>query len=94
MPLGSGTRYVWFERAVVVRSEAGFGCECLVDGKRVPLPAAILHPDCTLEKIGDEDRFGVPEFWAIEHGSRARPSKAWTIRAEEVKKKRRSGLTL
>src|SRR5678815_4585236 len=63
-----GMRYVWFDRVVVVRSPTGLSCECIVDDKRVPLPVAILHPDCRLEKAGDTGRLGVPEFWAKEFG--------------------------
>jgi hypothetical protein len=44
------------------------GCQVIVNGKRVPLPVTILHPDCMLEKVGDVGRLGVPLSWAREHG--------------------------
>lgn len=73
MAEASGMRYVWFDRAVVVHSQTGFGCECVVDGRRVPLPVAMVHPDCTLGQAGDAGPLGVPEWWAIEHGLIAEP---------------------
>jgi hypothetical protein len=62
------TDYVWFDQAEVVRSELGFTPECLVNGKRVPLPVAILHRECRLEKVGDKGTLGVPTWWAVQHG--------------------------
>jgi hypothetical protein len=37
-------------------------------GRRVPFPAGILHPDCTLQGLGDTGRLGVPTWWARQEG--------------------------
>src|SRR3989442_8295812 len=34
------------------------------DGRIVPLPVAILHPDCRLAVSGDVGHLGVPRRWA------------------------------
>jgi len=44
---------------------------CVVAGRVVPLPVAILHPDCRLAADGDVGRLGVPRRWAEERGLRA-----------------------
>lgn len=61
------TRYVWLDR-VRVQSDGIFSVYCLVGARRVPLPFAILHPDCTLREVGDVGALGVPEHWAILYG--------------------------
>ena len=59
--------YVWFD-GVRVESDGGYGVHCIVNGRRVPLPVAILHPDCTLRGHGDVGRLGVPRAWAVGWG--------------------------
>ncbi|HWP66540.1 MAG TPA: hypothetical protein VNO26_11555 [Candidatus Limnocylindria bacterium] len=56
--------YVWFDDVRVVGD--GFELQCIVNGKQVPLPVVILHPDCKLAKPGDVGRLGVPAVWAAE----------------------------
>ena len=58
--------YVWFDNAKVVGQPFSLMVE--VNGNRVPLPVAILHPDCTLRGIGDKGPLGVPETWARDQG--------------------------
>ena len=64
--------YVWFDD-VRVESDGHFGIHCIVNGKQVPLPIAILHRNCRLRKPGDVGRLGVPVAWAMGFGLSARP---------------------
>ena len=58
----NGKGYVWFENCHVFSKDM----RLLVawDGRIVPLPVAILHPDCRLAASGDVGRLGVPRRWA------------------------------
>jgi len=64
--------YVWFD-SVRVESDGIYGIHCIVNGTQVPLPIAILHPDCMLREPGDVGRLGVPRAWAIGFGISPRP---------------------
>jgi hypothetical protein len=58
--------YVWFDDVhVVIANPMRLMCD--VAGRRVPLPTAVLHPDCTLRQDGDVGRLGVPRWWARAH---------------------------
>ena len=60
--------YLWFEGVhVFVRY---MRLLCAVYGRVVPLPVAILHPDCRLAADGDVGRLGVPRKWAEQRGLR------------------------
>lgn len=59
-------RYIWFDDVRV--ETVDYDLRCIVNGRPVPLPRVILHPDCTLKHPGDVGRLGVPVRWAIEHG--------------------------
>ena len=61
---GPSDGYVWFENVRVFLD--GLQLMCRVDGKVVPLPVVLLHPDCTLD--GDVGRLGVPRQWAKDRG--------------------------
>jgi len=61
-----GNGYVWFEGGRVYAENMRL--LCAVDGHTVPLPVAILHPDCTLRGPGDTGRLGVPRKWAEQRG--------------------------
>jgi hypothetical protein len=63
---GDGDGYVWFEDCRVFLDSLQL--KCAVDGKIVPLPVLLLHPDCTLGEDGDVGRLGVPRRWAEQHG--------------------------
>ena len=67
--------YAWFEN-VRVELAAPLSLECIVYGKRVPLPVALLHPECQLRGDGDTGWLGVPLWWATEHGL-VRDPKLW-----------------
>jgi hypothetical protein len=56
----NGKGYVWFENCHVFSKDM----RLLVawDGRIVPLPVAILHPDCRL--AASVGRLGVPRRWA------------------------------
>jgi len=41
---------------------------CMVGGRMHPLPVATLHPECTLARVGDRGRLGVPQWWAKQRG--------------------------
>ena len=58
--------YVWFEGCRVFAEDMRL--LCAVDGHTVPLPVAILHPNCTLSGPGDVGRLGVPQRWAEQNG--------------------------
>ena len=60
--------YVWFDGVRVEHRANELGLCCVVNGKTVPLPVVILHPDCKLEQAGDVGRLGVPVGWALERG--------------------------
>jgi hypothetical protein len=60
-------RYVWFDR-VRVASDSVLALHCIVNERKVPLPLALLHPECRLRKAGDVGRLGVPRAWAIGWG--------------------------
>ena len=62
----AGDGYVWFENARVVGTISALHLE--VNGRRVPFPVILLHPDCTLRGLGDVGRLGVPESWARQYG--------------------------
>ena len=64
--VGSPNGYVWFENVRVFLRD--FQLMCAVEGKVVPLPVVLLHPDCTLEADGDVGRLGVPRQWAKDRG--------------------------
>jgi hypothetical protein len=66
LPAMDGDGYIWLDGARVVGSFLVQHVE--VQGRRVPFPAGILHPDCTLQGIGDTGRLGVPEWWARQEG--------------------------
>ena len=63
---GPSDGYVWFDNVRVFLD--GLQLMCAVDGKAVPLPIMILHPDCTLAGDGDVGRLGVPRQWAKDRG--------------------------
>jgi hypothetical protein len=63
---GTSNGYVWFDDCRVFLD--GLQLMCAVDGKVVPLPVVLLHPDCTLEADGDVGRLGVPRQWARDRG--------------------------
>jgi hypothetical protein len=58
--------FVWFDGVTVVAGD--IAPQCLVGEKLVPLPVAILHPDCLLASPGDVGALGVPFNWAVERG--------------------------
>ena len=58
--------YVWFDDARVVAADVELFV--VVDGRILPLPIVILHPDCALTGDGDVGRLGVPRWWAKERG--------------------------
>ncbi len=58
--------YLWFEGVHVFARDMRL--LCAVDGRVVPLPVAILHPDCRLAADGDVGRLGVPRKWAEQRG--------------------------
>jgi len=58
--------YLWFEGVHVFARDMRL--LCAVDGRVVPLPVAILHPDCQLAADGDVGRLGVPRRWAEQQG--------------------------
>ena len=58
--------YVWFDNVRVILRWPQL--MCVVGEQAVPLPVAILHPDCTLRGHGDVGRLGVPRQWAIDRG--------------------------
>ena len=60
-------QFAWFEN-VRVASDRTLALHCIVDGRKVPLPVAILHPDCALRERGDVGRLGVPMAWAVGWG--------------------------
>ena len=64
--VGPSDGYVWFEDCRVFLD--GLQLMCAVDGKVVPLPVVLLHPDCTLAGDGDMGRLGVPRQWAKDRG--------------------------
>jgi len=57
---------LWFDGVRVVAEDMWL--KCVVAGRVVPLPVAILHPDCRLAADGDVGRLGVPRRWAEERG--------------------------
>jgi len=61
-----GKGYLWFEDVRVVAENMRL--LCVVAGHVVPLPVAILHPDCRLGADGDAGRLGVPRWWAEQQG--------------------------
>jgi hypothetical protein len=65
-PVALDTHYVWFDNVRVEGRPDGLFC--YVNGRRLPLPVVILHPDCKLSGNGDVGRLGVPAGWAIERG--------------------------
>ena len=58
--------YMWFDGCRVFSEDMRL--LCAVDGHTVPLPVAILHPDCMLRGPGDAGRLGVPRKWAEQRG--------------------------
>jgi len=62
----SNNGYVWFDDVRVFLRD--WQLMCAVDGKVVPLPVLLLHPDCTLSGDGDVGRLGVPRQWAKDRG--------------------------
>ena len=58
--------YVWFDGVRVFAEDMRL--LCVVGGRLVPLPVAILHPDCRLAADGDVGRLGVPRRWAEQQG--------------------------
>ena len=60
----AGGEYLWFEDVRVFTQDMRLLCG--VAGHVVPLPVAILHPDCRLAAAGDVGRLGVPKWWAVQ----------------------------
>jgi len=58
--------YLWFNGVRVFAEDMRL--LCVVAGRVVPLPVAILHPDCRLAADGDVGRLGVPRKWAEQRG--------------------------
>jgi len=58
--------YLWFNGVRVFAEDMRL--LCVVGGRLVPLPVAILHPDCRLAADGDVGRLGVPRRWAEQQG--------------------------
>ena len=60
--------YLWFDGVRVFAEDMRL--LCVVAGRVVPLPVALLHPDCRLAADGDVGCLGVPRRWAEERGLR------------------------
>ena len=65
---GGARGYLWFDGVRVFAEDMRL--LCVVAGRVVPLPVALLHPDCRLAADGDVGCLGVPRRWAEERGLR------------------------